>query len=109
MTSLIAFPDACRTGCGPFEPSAGCCSADWTNCSWSQSCGIDWALKEAFYTGIPEEAKTFTRHLGGSNLGFADGHAKWWPAGSILSESPTIFDTNAGTLRGAGCWIPYCG
>ena len=108
MTSLIAFPDACRTGCGPYEPSAGCCSADWTNCPDSQACGIDAQLKEAFYSGIPEEAKTFTRHLGGSNLGFADGHAKWMPAGAIISDSPTIFDTNAGHLRGAGCWIPYC-
>jgi prepilin-type N-terminal cleavage/methylation domain-containing protein/prepilin-type processing-associated H-X9-DG protein len=108
MTSVIAWPDACRTGCGPYEPAAGCCSADWINCSWSQDCGIDWQLKQAFYTGIPEEAKKFTRHLGGSNLGFADGHAKWMSAGAIISASPTIFDTNAGTLRGAGCWIPYC-
>jgi prepilin-type N-terminal cleavage/methylation domain-containing protein/prepilin-type processing-associated H-X9-DG protein len=108
MTSLIAWPDACRTACGPYEPIAGCCSADWINCSWSQDCGIDWQLKEAFYTGIPEEAKRFTRHLGGSNLGFADGHAKWMSAGAIISESPTIFDTTAGHLRGAGCWIPYC-
>jgi prepilin-type N-terminal cleavage/methylation domain-containing protein/prepilin-type processing-associated H-X9-DG protein len=108
MTSLIAFPDACRTGCGPYEPIAGCCSADWVNCPDSQDCGIDWQLKPAFYTGIPEEAKKFTRHLGGSNLGFADGHAMWMSAGAIISNSPTIFDTNAGTLRGAGCWIPYC-
>ena len=108
MTSLIAWPDACRTACGPYEPIAGCCSADWVNCPDSQDCGIDWQLKEAFYTGIPEEAKKFTRHLGGSNLGFADGHAKWMSAGAIISESPTIFDTNAGHLRGAGCWVPYC-
>jgi prepilin-type processing-associated H-X9-DG protein len=25
----------------------------------------------------------FTRHLGGSNLGFADGHAAWWSAGRL--------------------------
>jgi prepilin-type N-terminal cleavage/methylation domain-containing protein/prepilin-type processing-associated H-X9-DG protein len=108
MTSLIAFPDICQSGCGPRDPVAGCCASDWINCSWTQDCGIDVNVKLGLQSGVPEEMKQFTRHLGGSNIGFADGHAKWWPAGSILSESPTIFDTNAGTLRGAGCWIPYC-
>jgi prepilin-type N-terminal cleavage/methylation domain-containing protein len=28
--------------------------------------------------------RTFARHLGGDNLGFADGHAKWYPADTIL-------------------------
>jgi len=108
MTSLIAFPDVCCSGCGPQVPAAGCCAGDWVNCSWTQDCAPDPTIKLGLQTGIPEEMKQFTRHLGGSNIGFADGHAKWMPAGSILSESPTIFDYNAGHLRGAGCWIPYC-
>jgi len=108
MTSLIAFPDICTSGCGAQIPSPGCCAADWVNCSWTQDCGVDVALKVALQSGIPEEMKQFTRHLGGSNIGFADGHAMWMPAGAIISESPTIFDYNAGHLRGAGCWIPYC-
>jgi len=107
MASMVAFPDACRTGCGPSEPAAGCCAADWINCSWSQDCGIDWTLKADLFS-LPPEAKRFTRHLGGSNLGFADGHAKWMSAGAIIADSPTIFDTNAGHLRGIGCIIPYC-
>jgi prepilin-type N-terminal cleavage/methylation domain-containing protein/prepilin-type processing-associated H-X9-DG protein len=109
MTSLIAFPDICQSGCGPQGSAPGCCAADWVNCSWTQDCGIDWQVKAAMEFGIPEEMKQFTRHLGGSNIGFADGHAMWMSAGSIISNSPTIFDTNAGLLRGAGCWIPYCG
>lgn len=32
----------------------------------------------------PTYRKTFARHLGGDNLGFADGHAKWMPADQIL-------------------------
>jgi prepilin-type processing-associated H-X9-DG protein len=32
--------------------------------------------------------KQFTRHLGGSNLGFMDGHAKWFAAGEIAANSP---------------------
>jgi len=108
MTSLIAFPDVCMSGCGPQGSAPGCCAADWVNCPWTMDCAPDWRVKAALATGIPEEMKRFTRHLGGSNLGFADGHAKWMSAGAIISNSPTIFDTNAGHLRGAGCWIPYC-
>jgi len=111
MVANVAFPDICGAGCGPQDPggSWNCpCSADWTNCSWSQDCGVDWRVKMELQTGIPEVMKQFTRHLGGSNLGFADGHAKWMSAGAIIADSPTIFDTNAGHLRGIGCWIPYC-
>ena len=32
----------------------------------------------------PTYRKTFARHLGGDNLGFADGHATWMPADTIL-------------------------
>ncbi len=106
MASLVAFPDACMTGCGPSEPVAGCCSADWVNCPDTQDCGPDVSIKEGFYGSI--EGKRFTRHLGGSNLGFADGHAAWWHSQAIVRECPTYDDTNAGTLRGIGCIIPAC-
>jgi len=108
MVSLVAFPDVCVSGCGPRGSAPGCCAADWVNCSWSRDCGVDWQIKAKLEYGIPEEMKQYTRHLGGSNLGFADGHAKWFAAGAIVSDSPTIFDTNAGHIRGIGCWIPYC-
>jgi prepilin-type N-terminal cleavage/methylation domain-containing protein/prepilin-type processing-associated H-X9-DG protein len=107
MASLVAMPDACRTGCGPSDPAAGCCSADWANCSDSRSCGIDWTQKKKLFTDSQLQ-KPWTRHLGGSNLGFADGHAKWWAAGGILADSPTIYDTSAGHLRGIGCVIDFC-
>ncbi len=106
MASLVAYPDACRTGCGPSDPIAGCCSADWENCPDSQACGVDWTIKVGFFGS--EESKRFTRHLGGSNLGFADGHARWFSAGAIVAESPTYDDTDAGQLRGMGCMIAAC-
>jgi prepilin-type N-terminal cleavage/methylation domain-containing protein/prepilin-type processing-associated H-X9-DG protein len=108
-TNQVAFPDACRSWCGPQGSAPGCCAADWVNCPSTVDCGPDWQLKAQLEFGIPEEMKRFTRHLGGSNLGFADGHAKWLSAGAIVADSPTIFDTDAGRLRGIGCWIPYCG
>jgi len=106
MASMVAYPDACKTGCGPTVPVAQCCSADWVNCPESQACGVDWTIKKDFFGS--EEAKGYTRHLGGSNLGFADGHAQWMSAGAIIRESPTYDDNNAGTLRGIGCIIPAC-
>jgi len=109
MTSLIAFPDICQSGCGyPGIWEDQCCAADWVNCSWTRDCGIDVAVKYGLLSGVPEEMKQFTRHLGGSNIGFADGHAKWMSAGAIIADSPTYLDNDAGTLRGAGCWIPRC-
>jgi prepilin-type N-terminal cleavage/methylation domain-containing protein/prepilin-type processing-associated H-X9-DG protein len=108
MASLVAMPDACRTGCGPNPASAGCCSADWTNCSDSQSCGVDWSQKATLFSD-PGLQRPWTRHLGGSNIGFADGHASWMASGQIVSNSPTIQDTNAGKLRGMGCIIDFCG
>ena len=32
--------------------------------------------------------RTLARHMGGSNLGFMDGHAKWMPAESVVAGVP---------------------
>jgi len=29
----------------------------------------------------------YTRHLGGSNIGFADGHAAWWNAEAFVANT----------------------
>jgi prepilin-type N-terminal cleavage/methylation domain-containing protein/prepilin-type processing-associated H-X9-DG protein len=72
----VAYPERCNVACP-------CYGADWDNCTWSQSCGIPLDIKFN-----REEMKQWTRHLGGSNLGFLDGHAAWWSAGQILAEAP---------------------
>jgi prepilin-type N-terminal cleavage/methylation domain-containing protein/prepilin-type processing-associated H-X9-DG protein len=60
------------------------CEADWENCPWSQDCGLAGeALKS--YDENPDVRRSYTRHLGGSNFAFADGHAAWWNA--VLFES----------------------
>ncbi|HUW13007.1 MAG TPA: H-X9-DG-CTERM domain-containing protein, partial [Anaerolineae bacterium] len=43
----------------------------------------------------PQNRKDRARHLGGSNVGFMDGHAAWFQAEYILSESPQY---------SCGCW-----
>jgi len=84
-TSILAYPEMCRldgNGCSPI------CGGDWDNCSWTRSCS---ALRQTA-GGNGEGALDPTwrknnghpRHLGGSNVGFADGHARWMSAEAIL-------------------------
>ena len=110
MASLVAMPDACRTGCGPYPAVAddNCCSAWWAECPWTEACGPDWTMKDTFFQN-PEWWKPFTRHLGGSNIGFADGHAAWASAGRIVADSPWADGSKPGKYQGMGCIIESCG
>ena len=36
--------------------------------------------------------ETVARHLGGSNVGFLDGHAAWFPAETIISQGTGMED-----------------
>jgi prepilin-type N-terminal cleavage/methylation domain-containing protein/prepilin-type processing-associated H-X9-DG protein len=106
--SWIAYPDTCRIDqCGNIcNPS---CGADWENCSWTQDCGaergdIRWASDAQFRK---DNAKS--RHLGGSNIGFADGHATWMMSEQILwsAEDWSGYGNDANLLLGIGvCTVP---
>jgi prepilin-type processing-associated H-X9-DG protein len=78
-----AYPDICALACP-------CWEADWENCSWTVECGKQFSMLIN-----PEELKSRSRHLGGSNLGFLDGHAAWFASQYILSEAPH---------PSCGCW-----
>ena len=84
--ALLAYPDVCMLACA----SPVCWQADWVNCSWTQSCGA-----HIEYKTDKEVLKQFARHLGGSNIGFMDGHAAWMPAQAILNAAPRF---------ACGCW-----
>lgn len=94
ITALrLAYPD-CNAMAEPCSDTPG--GGDWENCPWSVDCsagqgeyGIKW-LTDAGYR------RRFTRHLGGSNIGFADGHAKWYKAEAIIAQAPRH--------DGCGCW-----
>jgi prepilin-type N-terminal cleavage/methylation domain-containing protein/prepilin-type processing-associated H-X9-DG protein len=80
-TSWIAYPDTCRIDSVACNPN---CGADWANCSWSRDCGAlkgDWR-----WATDPQYRKDHAkaRHLGGDNIGYADGHAAWMSAEQIL-------------------------
>ena len=75
--------------CAANPASVACCGGnwvDWQNCSFSQNCG---AAHNLDYRD-PEIRKKYAppRHMGGANIGFADGHAAWWSAEAILNASP---------------------
>jgi prepilin-type N-terminal cleavage/methylation domain-containing protein/prepilin-type processing-associated H-X9-DG protein len=81
--SWYAYPDYCRIECASCYPGG---RADWVNCSDTQQCGAGVADFQLDPTYRQKHANP--RHLGGSNLGFADGHASWFNAETILFGGP---------------------
>ncbi len=96
---MMAYPDMC----------AADCSGEY--CNWAgtgnEACeGSTWGTGCAMYPFLPfdganwtmchdrERFKKYTRHLGGSNIGFLDGHAKWMPAQAIIAK--VVEEENAG-------------
>jgi prepilin-type N-terminal cleavage/methylation domain-containing protein/prepilin-type processing-associated H-X9-DG protein len=88
----------------------GC--ADWQNCDWTRTCGISADVAKQFWSD-PSFRSKYTRHLGGSNFGFADGHAKWWNAEAYINAVPHRICPNCdvlipGTLEGTCTNIIDC-
>jgi prepilin-type processing-associated H-X9-DG protein len=82
----IAYPYA-HSGFSTICSWCGC--GDWSNCSWSQVCGVGFGDDaKRFATDPSYRNNKYTVHMGGQNLGFADGHAKWYSASNILAEAP---------------------
>jgi len=86
-TFNVAYPDVCKLGCCTDNPNYPDCTiqADWVNCSWSRDCG---AGDPRYGTDGNYRNTQLARHLGGVNLGFLDGHAKWWQAEALLKATP---------------------
>lgn len=81
----VIWASACRADCADRDGRA-----DWENCAWSQGCGAggDFAERASRRAG-------FTRHHGGSNIAFVDGHVAW------LSVTQMIEAYQQGRLQGA--------
>jgi len=67
----------CRTSCG----------ADWANCPETIECGLDASLVDRWPNDASLRAK-YVRHLGGVNVGFADGHASWFNGEALQALTP---------------------
>jgi len=89
--TAVIWPDVCRNGfclaCYGSQDWVGI-AADWANCPWSQDCGVTGPGLLDHPDWFDRVTKLGARHLGGNNLGFADGHASWWPARRIAAEMP---------------------
>jgi prepilin-type N-terminal cleavage/methylation domain-containing protein/prepilin-type processing-associated H-X9-DG protein len=84
--STFAYPDICQLGC-----SNECCEfavADWDICaSEAGDCGLYmYAPNNGAFIRNPSLRKPYTRHLGGVNLGFLDGHAQWVNSEAFLTH-----------------------
>jgi prepilin-type N-terminal cleavage/methylation domain-containing protein/prepilin-type processing-associated H-X9-DG protein len=103
----VAFPDTCATkACGYKAGEDGCgntCNfADWQNCPWTRACGLTPVAHERLLTDA-EYRRFLTRHRGGSNVGFLDGHAKWYASEFLLKHSePFKYRAFEGHL--CSCW-----
>jgi len=85
--ALLAYPEVCGLIC--------------SNCSGD---GTDPLRADGRAFTDPSLRKTYTRHLGGANLGFLDGHAAWMPSEQILTKCGTM--VNPGTMWITG-WDSY--
>jgi len=102
-TGLLAYPDLCALGCGN-EVCGWSGGPDCWDVTSDDSCCGDMAYSYAPWNGAflrhPELRKPYARHLGGTNIGFMDGHAAWWPAEKIIAA------VRDGDLTGTGDWYP---
>ncbi len=74
-----------------------CACADWANDSGSAECVLDANLLDKWRTDATFRGK-YTRHLGGSNVGFGDGHAAWFAADALVAQTPYC-DSNGNIIR----------
>jgi prepilin-type N-terminal cleavage/methylation domain-containing protein/prepilin-type processing-associated H-X9-DG protein len=96
---LLAYPDLCAMECG------NCWGwADWENCG--SYCDFVYSIAPAngSVLGDPNVKKQYTRHLGGSNIGFMDGHAKWYTAEGFIAAFAEAAKKGDGR-QGMGMWM----
>jgi prepilin-type processing-associated H-X9-DG protein len=97
MTGTLAFPDICALECA----NEHCGWVDWEECTWAADCGLyNHAPSDGSFLRNPELRAPYSRHRGGVNIGFLDGHAEWIHSERVLALSPT--DRRAGELLGYG-------
>lgn len=101
----LAFPDTCAVHwCGSPDCGYGlfCAKADWGNCPETRVCGLPPEAESRLLTNA-KYRQSFARHRGGANVGFLDGHAKWYATDFLLKHSePFKYQAFEGHL--CSCW-----
>ncbi len=72
-----------------YDKCAVLCYGGIATCDWAaNTCGFpDAGAIQRFMTDASERKK-WARHMGGINVGFADGHAKWYDSEAFLAQVP---------------------
>jgi prepilin-type processing-associated H-X9-DG protein len=99
--ALVAWPDICCVYCG----NSVCGWTDWEmgsgECSeWAGDCYYYYAPNDGAFLADWGKLRRYARHLGGSNLGFMDGHVAWWKSEALMAK------TYNWEIGGIGCWGP---
>jgi len=80
----VAYPDICATECATCSVIEDGSTWDWSTCEVDPGCTPNHAYP-AMVTN-PDLIRPYARHLGGTNLGFLDGHAAWWNSERLLAK-----------------------
>jgi len=96
-TGTLAYPDICALECA----NEACGWVDWEECTWAADCGLyHHAPNDGSFLRDPALRAPYSRHRGGVNIGFLDGHASWFASEEVIRQSPSKRDPERGRLRG---------
>ena len=84
---LIIYPDLCHIDC-----LGESCANKTIEVLSSPDCDALACSANTTMRTNTEQLKPYTRHLGGSNVGFLDGHARWYSAGAFFAACPRWAD-----------------
>ncbi|MFB3881769.1 MAG: prepilin-type N-terminal cleavage/methylation domain-containing protein [Armatimonadota bacterium] len=79
---------------------------EWfADCPWADDCGLTPAEAEQFQSD-PSFRNKYTRHMGGSNFAFADGHAAWWNVYTLMDKKRPRRDQSKADADGCPIMLP---
>jgi len=97
-----AYPDICSLECAYCSVVWDDDWWDWSDCSEDLEPGCDPIIAYPLMVTDPNLRRPYSRHLGGVNLGFLDGHAAWWNSEKLLAECAAEQSTDP-----MGLWWEY--
>jgi prepilin-type N-terminal cleavage/methylation domain-containing protein/prepilin-type processing-associated H-X9-DG protein len=114
----LAYTDMCAVEC------SNCWGwADWETCiSTYADPGCDqyvqtispawkggWAEADGYYLNNRDALRQYARHLGGTNIGYLDGHASWMNSDALVAKYAELAKEQGGTPHAMGVWFwgPY--
>jgi len=83
--ALASYPEICQLACSGLYQ--WCDWMDWELCAEDAGdCKNLYAPNNGAFLRSPNLRAPYSRHLGGVNLGFLDGHASWWHSERLITE-----------------------